>query len=85
MNIREFYEDETESETDDEGFASFRFEQTEPFPSLGQLLSVLPPQSATLLPPALGELMTNTASPIAEYYPAEITTSNNFAPSMKGI
>ncbi len=77
VNIREFYEDETESETDEEGFASFKFEQTEPFPSLGQLLSVLPPQSANLLPPGLGELMTNPSSPIAEYYPPEFETDAN--------
>jgi 5'-3' exoribonuclease 1 len=77
VNIREFYEHPDESEIDDEGFAAFKFEQTEPFPSLGQLLSVLPPQSATLLPPGLGELMTNSASPIAEYYPAEFETDAN--------
>jgi len=77
VNIREFYEDESESETNEEGFASFKFEQTEPFPSLGQLLSVLPPQSATLLPSELGDLMTNPASPIADYYPQEFTTDAN--------
>ena len=77
VNIREFYEDEDESETNEDGFASFRFEQTDPFPSLAQLLSVLPPQSASLLPKELGVLMTNEASPIAEYYPTEFTTDAN--------
>ena len=77
VNLREFYEDENESEVNEEGFATFKFEQTEPFPSLGQLLSVLPSQSAVLLPESLGELMTSPASPIAEYYPLEFTTDAN--------
>jgi 5'-3' exonuclease len=76
VNIREFYEDD-ESEIDSDGFATFKFKQSEPFPSLAQLLSVLPPQSAGLLPKGLGELMTNPSSPIGEYYPSEFTTDAN--------
>ena len=75
VNIHEFYEESNDS--DDNGFKRFIFEQTEPFPSLAQLLSVLPPQSANLLPPVLGELMTEPSSPIAEYYPHEFTTDAN--------
>mmetsp|Transcript_50251 Transcript_50251/g.75668 ORF Transcript_50251/g.75668 Transcript_50251/m.75668 type:complete len:184 (+) Transcript_50251:852-1403(+) len=55
----------------------FKFEDTEPFPSLAQLLSVLPPQSATLLPGALAELMLEPSSPIADYYPRDFTTDAN--------
>ena len=76
VNLHEFYNEESDEEND-EGFKRFNFEQTEPFPSLAQLLSVLPPQSATLLPPVLGELMTEPSSPIAEYYPPEFTTDAN--------
>jgi len=77
VNLREFYEDENESETNEGGFSSFRFKSSEPFPSLGQLLSVLPPQSAQLLPKPLGELMTEPSSPIAVYYPSEFTSDAN--------
>mmetsp|Transcript_11614 Transcript_11614/g.21707 ORF Transcript_11614/g.21707 Transcript_11614/m.21707 type:complete len:746 (+) Transcript_11614:161-2398(+) len=77
VNIREFYEGDDESEIDNEGFARFKFKQSDPFPSLAQLLSVLPPQSAGLLPKGLGELMTNPSSPIGEYYPSEFTTDAN--------
>lgn len=77
VNLHEFYEDESESETTEDGFSTFKFEQTEPFPSLAQLLSVLPPQSAALLPNSLGELMTHPSSPLAEYYPNEFTSDAN--------
>ena len=50
---------------------------SEPFPSLGQLLSVLPPQSAVLLPKTLGELMTDPSSPLVEFYPKDFTTDAN--------
>ena len=76
VNLHEFYDDSTDEEND-EGFKRFNFEQTKPFPSLAQLLSVLPPQSSNLLPPVLGELMTEPSSPIAEYYPHEFTTDAN--------
>jgi 5'-3' exonuclease len=77
VNIREFYSDDDDAEINNEGFATFKFKQSEPFPSLAQLLSVLPPQSAGLLPKALGELMTHPSSPIGEYYPSEFTTDAN--------
>lgn len=72
VNLEEFYPEQEEEE-----FQSFPFHMGEPFPSLGQLLSVLPPQSAGLLPKPLGELMTNPSSPIADFYPTEFTTDAN--------
>lgn len=72
VNLKEFYPDQQ-----DEEFQTFDFNLGKAFPSLGQLLSVLPPQSAVLLPPPLGELMTNSASPIASFYPKEFTTDAN--------
>ena len=75
VNIHEFYADSDIS--DDDGFKTFRFEETEPFPSLAQLLSVLPPQSANLLPQSLSELMIHPSSPIAEFYPTEFKTDQN--------
>jgi 5'-3' exonuclease len=73
VNLHEFYE----GEDDTSEFKTFIFEQSEPFPSLAQLLSVLPPQSAGLLPKPLGELMVHPSSPIAEFYPREFTTDAN--------
>jgi len=73
VNLDEFYDDD---QKDDE-FKSFKFELGTPFPSLAQLLSVLPPQSANLLPPALGELMVHPSSPIIEFYPNDFTTDPN--------
>ena len=75
-NLHEFYEN-PEGDDKDEGYRRFPFEQTEPFPSLAQLLSVLPPQSAELLPKPLSELMVHPSSPIADYYPREFTTDAN--------
>jgi 5'-3' exoribonuclease 1 len=72
VNLSEFYD-----EFDEEGFATFAFEQTEPIPSLAQLLSVLPPQSADLLPKPLAELMLNPASPIVDFYPPDFTVDPN--------
>jgi len=75
VNLHEFYEtDDIDNPTD---FKTFKFEQSEPFPSLAQLLSVLPPQSAGLLPKPLAELMIHPSSPIAEFYPREFTTDAN--------
>ena len=72
VNIHEFYD-----EIDEDGFAAFKFEMGTPFPSLAQLLSVLPPQSADLLPKPLAELMLHPASPLLEYYPPDFTTDAN--------
>ena len=77
VNLHEFYGDEDIDVKDNNGFRDFPFEKTEPFPPLAQLLSVLPPQSATLLPPVLGELMTQPSSPLAPYYPSDFDSDPN--------
>lgn len=77
VNICEFYGDVDIDIKDNNGFRAFPFDQTEPFPPLAQLLSVLPPQSATLLPPVLGELMTEPSSPLAPYYPNDFDSDAN--------
>lgn len=77
VNLNEFYRDSTNTDEDGEGFKTLLFESTEPFPSLAQLLLVLPPQSSSLLPKPLGELMVNPSSPIIEFYPPEFTTDRN--------
>lgn len=74
VNLDELYE--TTSSRDD-GFATIQFEKGKPFPSLAQLLSVLPPQSASLLPKPLGELMTHPSSPLGPYYPMDFETDTN--------
>jgi len=71
-DVKEFYGD-----CDDEGFAAFNFELGTPFPSLAQLLSVLPPQSAKLLPKSYAKLMLEEDSPLSEYYPPDFTTDAN--------
>ncbi|KAL9183739.1 hypothetical protein ACHAXT_004595 [Thalassiosira profunda] len=77
VNLWEFYGDEDIDVQDNDGFREFNFDSTEPFPPLAQLLSVLPPQSATLLPPALGELMTEPSSPLAPFYPNDFSSDPN--------
>mmetsp|Transcript_16313 Transcript_16313/g.33078 ORF Transcript_16313/g.33078 Transcript_16313/m.33078 type:complete len:813 (+) Transcript_16313:113-2551(+) len=77
VNLYEFYGDEDIDVKDNSGFRKFQFEQTEPFPPLAQLLSVLPPQSASLLPSALGELMIEPSSPLAPYYPSDFSSDPN--------
>jgi 5'-3' exoribonuclease 1 len=72
VNLSEFYE-----EVDEEGFCSMKFDLGEPFPSLAQLLSVLPPQSSTLLPKPFAELMVHPSSPIIKYYPPDFTSDPN--------
>jgi len=42
-----------------------------------QLLSVLPAQSGRLLPPSYRELMTDQASPLAEFYPRDFEVDLN--------
>jgi 5'-3' exoribonuclease 1 len=73
VNLNEFYHDDPE----DAEFRSFKFDFGEPFPSLAQLLSVLPPQSSSLLPPALGELMLHPSSPLIAYYPPDFSSDPN--------
>jgi len=72
VNLAEFY-----GEPDELGFCAFDFDLGTPFPSLAQLLSVLPPQSAKLLPKPLGELMVHPASPLLEYYPPDFQSDPN--------
>ena len=72
VNLSEFYE-----EPDEEGFCSMEFELGEPFPSLAQLLSVLPPQSSALLPKPFAELMVHPSSPLITYYPPDFTSDPN--------
>eukprot|EP00984_Skeletonema_dohrnii_P024892 scaffold14028_cov123-Skeletonema_dohrnii-CCMP3373.AAC.7 len=76
-NLHEFYGDEKIDVKDNDGFREFPFEQTEPFPPLAQLLSVLPSASANLLPPVLGELMVEASSPLAPYYPNDFESDPN--------
>ena len=71
VNLDEFYDDSGEE------FKTFPFEMGTPVPSLAQLLSVLPPQSAALLPDALSELMLYPSSPLIEYYPPDFTSDPN--------
>jgi 5'-3' exoribonuclease 1 len=75
VNLDEFYGEDSPS--NDRGFKTFPFEKGEPFPSLGQLLSVLPPQSSSLLPKPIGELMLHPSSPLIQYYPQEFTSDAN--------
>ena len=77
VNLHEFYGGTEIDIKDNNGFRKFKFEQTEPFPPLAQLLSVLPSQSASLLPPVLGELMLEPSSPLAPYYPQDFESDPN--------
>jgi 5'-3' exoribonuclease 1 len=75
VNLNEFYQEDDPS--NDNGFRALKFNLGEPFPSLAQLLSVLPPQSADLLPKPLGDLMLQPFSPLIEYYPADFKSDSN--------
>lgn len=55
---------------------NYRFEDTQPVEPYVQLLSILPPDSAQLLPPTLRRLMTHD-SPIHKMYPLTITLALN--------
>ena len=72
VNLREFYD-----EPDEEGFCSMKFDIGRPFPSLAQLLSVLPPQSSDLLPRPFAELMLHPSSPLLSFYPSDFTSDAN--------
>lgn len=54
---------------------NYEFEDTRPVQPFVQLLSILPPDSAHLLPSALRPLMTDGNSPIHFMYPLKITLS----------
>jgi 5'-3' exoribonuclease 1 len=75
VNLGEFYDEYEENK--DQEFKAFPFEMGTPVPSLAQLLSVLPPQSAVLLPKPLGELMLHPSSPLIQYYPPDFTSDAN--------
>ena len=53
------------------------FELGEPFLPFQQLLAVLPAASKALLPNAYQNLLTETQSPIIDYYPLEFKTDLN--------
>jgi 5'-3' exoribonuclease 1 len=72
VNLEEFY-----GEPDEEGFCTWEFDSGAPFPSLAQLLSVLPPQSSGLLPKPFAELMLHPSSPLITYYPPDFTSDPN--------
>lgn len=72
VNLAEFYD-----EADEEGFCAMKFELGTPFPSLAQLLSVLPPQSADLLPRPFGQLMLHPSSPLLSFYPHDFVADAN--------
>ncbi|CAJ1964245.1 unnamed protein product [Cylindrotheca closterium] len=76
VNLSEFY-DEFEGSKEEGEYKSWPFEKGTPFPSLAQLLSVLPPQSASLLPKPLGELMLHPSSPLISYYPPDFAADPN--------
>ena len=54
-----------------------RLEKGEPFPPLAQLLSVLPPQSAQLVPAPYRELMLSPTSPVFDAYPNDFSLDLN--------
>eukprot|EP01103_Thecamoeba_quadrilineata_P015656 TRINITY_DN5010_c0_g5_i2.p1 TRINITY_DN5010_c0_g5~~TRINITY_DN5010_c0_g5_i2.p1 ORF type:complete len:1677 (+),score=317.46 TRINITY_DN5010_c0_g5_i2:59-5089(+) len=53
------------------------FEMSRPFLPFQQLLGVLPPSNANLLPKAYRFLMTEKSSPIADFYPPSFTVDLN--------
>jgi 5'-3' exonuclease len=53
------------------------FERGAPFTPLMQLLSVLPPQSSTMLPEPYKNLMIDPASPLVEFYPKDFEVDAN--------
>ena len=60
--------------------SEINFEKTEPPRPILQLLMVLPPRSAHLLPSKISHLLTSSNSDIIEYYPTdfEVDMINNF-------
>jgi 5'-3' exonuclease len=56
---------------------NIEFEKGAPFTPLLQLLSVLPPQSGSFLPPSYEDLMTSSQSPLAPFYPKDFEVDAN--------
>ena len=54
-------------------FKPCKYGNTKPSQPFQQLLSVLPPKSAHLLPEPLRELLTNKTSPLAKFCPEQLT------------
>ncbi|GMI50271.1 hypothetical protein TeGR_g6441 [Tetraparma gracilis] len=75
-DLKSFYKDTKTGADAPDGFAAFDFDQGKPFPSLVQLLSVLPPQSSKLLPDSYAALM-GEESPLVEFYPRVFETDAN--------
>ncbi|EGG13984.1 5'-3' exoribonuclease [Cavenderia fasciculata] len=61
------------------------FESNGPVTPFQQLMSVLPPQSAHLLPAPYQELMTSAASPIIDFYPTEFEVDTSDSHYFDGI
>ena len=55
----------------------FHFTSGTPFTPLLQLLSVLPPQSGSFLPPSYMDVMTDPQSPCVDYYPKDFEVDAN--------
>lgn len=53
------------------------FQKGRPFRPLTQLMAVLPPESADLLPDPMKELMINPSSPVSRFYPLEFEVDQN--------
>ncbi|PXF46409.1 5'-3' exoribonuclease 4 [Gracilariopsis chorda] len=53
------------------------FQKGKPFRPLTQLMAVLPPESADLLPNPMKELMINPNSPVSRFYPIEFDVDQN--------
>ena len=58
-------------------FVRITLELGAPFPPLAQLLSVLPPQSAQLVPAPYRELMLSPTSPVFDAYPKDFSIDLN--------
>lgn len=57
--------------------ANLTFELGQPFKPFEQLMGVLPDRSKKIVPPVYWDLMTNSASPIIDFYPREFELDMN--------
>lgn len=57
--------------------ADLNFELGQPFKPFEQLMGVLPDRSKKIVPPVYWDLMTNSASPIIDFYPREFELDMN--------